>query len=308
MNSSQFSHVGVLMGGFSSEREISLQSGHCVAEGLRAAGYKVTEIDVQSADFCVPTGVEAVFIALHGQFGEDGGAQKRLAELGVPYTGSDPESSRISFDKVLTRNILLANEVPVADGDVLLRGTPSDPVEAIVAPLVARFGLPMVVKPPREGSSIGVHIVKSAADLPYALRDAFEFGDDVLIEKFIHGRELTVSVLGSEVLPVVEIRTGPAGYDFEAKYISDTTEYVIPAELDDGVTERAQALAKRTFDVLGCRGLGRVDFRLSDEGELFVLEMNNLPGFTTHSLLPKAAQAAGIAFPELCRRIIESAE
>ena len=296
------------MGGFSSEREVSLQSGRCVVDGLRAAGYQVSEIDVQSADFLVPAGVEAVFIALHGQFGEDGGAQKRLEELGVPYSGSGVESSRISFDKVLTRNVLIENGIPVPAGDVLMRGKPSDKVDAIVEPLVERFGLPMVVKPPREGSSIGVHIVKSAADLPYALTDAFDFSDDVLIEKFIHGRELTVSVVGDQVLPVVEIRTGEEGYDFEAKYVSDATEYVIPAELEPSVAERAQALAKQTFDALGCRGLVRVDFRLSNEGELFVLEMNNLPGFTTHSLLPKAAQVAGIEFPQLCQQIIESAE
>ncbi|MFC1468004.1 D-alanine--D-alanine ligase [Verrucomicrobiota bacterium] len=308
MNSHRFSHVGVLMGGISSEREISLQSGRCVADGLRAAGYQVTEIDVTSAAFELPPEVEAVFVALHGQFGEDGGAQQRLQELAVPYTGSGPEPSRIAFDKVLTRNLLLENGVPVAEGDVLMRGKPSDPVDVICPALAERFGIPMVIKPPREGSSIGVHIVQSVEELPYALNDAFEYGDDVLIEKFIHGRELTVGVVGDEVLPVVEIRAGHEGYDFEAKYVSDSTEYMIPAELDPAITEQAQALAKRTFEVLGCRGLGRVDFRLSNEGELFVLEMNNLPGFTTHSLLPKAAQSAGIEFPELCRRIMESAE
>lgn len=308
MSIRKFTQVGVVMGGISSEREISLQSGRCVADGLRAAGYRVVEIDVQTAQFDLPLGVEAVFVALHGQFGEDGGAQLRLEELGVPYSGSGPEASRISFDKVLTRNVLLKNGVPVADGDVLTRGRPTDSIESICPALVERFGLPLVVKPPREGSSIGVHIVRTMADLPHALCEAFDFGDDVLIEKFIHGRELTVSVLGEDVLPVVEICTGEKGYDFQAKYISDETEYIVPANLDVAVAERAQDLAKRTFDLLGCRGLGRVDFRLSNEGELFVLEMNNLPGFTTHSLLPKAARAAGIEFPELCRRIMESAE
>lgn len=307
MNSRKFSHVGILMGGISSEREISLQSGRCVAEGLRLAGYQVSEIDITSAVFELSPEVEAVFVALHGEFGEDGGAQQRLEVLGVPYTGSGPEASRLSFDKVLTRNRLKENGVPVAEGDVLMRGNPTDPVESICPALIERFGLPMVIKPPREGSSIGVHIVKTLDALPYALRDAFEYGEDVLIEKFIHGRELTVSVLEGEPLPVVEICTVNEAYDFEAKYVSEETQYVVPAELASSVTEKAQALAKRTFDVLGCRGLGRVDFRLSEEGELFVLEMNNLPGFTTHSLLPKAAQAAGIEFSELCRKIMESA-
>lgn len=307
MNSRRFSHVGVLMGGLSSEREISLQSGRCVADGLRAAGYDVTEIDVTAADFQVPPEVEAVFVTLHGQFGEDGGAQQRLEELGVPYTGSGPDASRISFDKVLTRNLLQEHQIPVAEGNVLTRGQPTDSVDVICPALAEQFGMPMVVKPPREGSSIGVHIVKSVEELPHALNDAFQYSEDVLIEKFIHGRELTVGVVGDAVLPVVEIRTGNEGYDFEAKYVSDHTEYIVPAELDESVTERAQMLAKRTFEVLGCRGLGRVDFRLSNEGELFVLEMNNLPGFTTHSLLPKAAQSSGIGFAELCGRIMESA-
>ncbi len=307
MSSLKFKTVGVLMGGFSSEREISLQSGKFVAEGLRTAGYEVVEIDVTSPDFLVPAGVEAVFVALHGIFGEDGGAQSRLEELGIPYTGSNPAASRIAFDKVLTRNCLIEAGVPVADGDVLMRGKPSDSVDAICPALIERFGLPLVIKPPREGSSIGVHIPKSADEVPHALSSAFEFGDDVLIEKFIAGRELTVGIIGDEVLPVVEIRPLAESYDFDAKYISDATEYVIPAKLSDEITAEAKRLAKATFNALGCRGLGRVDFRLSDDGELFVLEMNNLPGFTSHSLVPKAAAAAGIEFPELCRRIMEGA-
>ena len=228
-----------------------------------------------------------------------------MTELGVPYTGSNPEASRISFDKVLTRNRLIEAGIPVADGDVLLRGKPSDSVDAICPALVERFGLPLVIKPPREGSSIGVHIPKNLEDVPHALNLAFEFGDDVLIERFIAGRELTVGIVGDEVLPVVEIRPLAESYDFEAKYISDDTEYLIPAELSEEITAEAKRLAKATFEALGCRGLGRVDFRLSESGELFVLEMNNLPGFTSHSLVPKAAEAAGIAFPDLCRRIME---
>lgn len=303
----RYKEVAVLMGGISSEREISLRSGRAIATALQQAGYTVHGVDLQTDTPEIPAGVQAVFIALHGRFGEDGGVQERLELMGVPYTGSGIDSSRVSFDKVLTRSCLIRHGIPVPEGDVLHCGRPSVSAGHIADALVERFGLPLVVKPPREGSSIGVHIVREAASLEAALEDAFEYSDDVLIEQFVPGRELTVGLLDDRVLPPVEIRAAGGVYDFDAKYVTGATEYCVPAELPESVALSAQRIARQTFDALGCAGLGRVDFRLAPDGKLFVLELNSIPGFTESSLLPKAAAAAGIGFVELCEMIMENA-
>ncbi len=291
----KFKNIAVLMGGFSAEREVSLQSGAAVAAGLREAGYTVTEIDVSSPDFVVQEGVEAVFIALHGTFGEDGGAQARLEELGVPYVGAGVESSRIAFDKCLTEAVLRDAEVPVPESEVLRRGD------------VRTLPLPLAVKPPCQGSSVGCHLVFDEADWDAAFEDALQYDSEILVQQFIPGREFTVGVVDGEVLPVVEVVTAEGWYDYTAKYEVDTTRYVVPAELDSEKVAEMQAMAFQTFEALDCRGFGRVDFRMTPEGELFVLELNTIPGFTAHSLLPKAAAAAGIDFPSLCDRIIRTA-
>ncbi|QBG46202.1 D-alanine--D-alanine ligase [Verrucomicrobia bacterium S94] len=295
MSEHEFSRVAVLKGGVSSERGISLKSGAAIAQGLRDGGYDVTEIDIQSEDFQIPDGIDAVFVALHGRFGEDGGIQRKLVEMKVPFTGSSAESSRISFDKILTRKVLEQHGVPVAPGEVVttLEGWKTE--------------VPLVVKPPREGSSVGCHLVFDEADREGAFADARRFSDEVLVETYIPGRELTVGVVNGQVLPVVEIIPESEWYDFEAKYVTGDTRYVCPAELGAEITTELQTLALRTFRALGADTFGRVDFRLSSENRPYVLELNAIPGFTATSLLPKAAEVAGIGFSELCCSIMERA-
>ena len=291
----KFGQVAVLKGGISAEREVSLESGAAIAAGLRTAGYDVTEIDVISSDFTVPAGVDAVFIALHGTFGEDGGAQARLEVLGIPYVGAGVEASRIAFDKLLTEQCLMAAGVPVPDSEVLRAGQSRT------------LSLPVVVKPPREGSSVGCHLVFNASEWDAAFAEALTHDAEVMVQQFIPGREFTVGIVNGQVLPVVEIVPAGEWYDYAAKYQADTTRYVVPAELSSEKTEEMQNVAMKTFEALGARGFGRVDFRMTPSGDLFVLELNTIPGFTSHSLLPKAAAAAGIEFPELCDRIMRTA-
>ena len=291
----QFKRVAVLKGGISSEREVSLRSGAAIARGLREGGLDVLELDVRGAGFEIPSDVEAVFIALHGRFGEDGEIQQILAECGIPYTGSGPVSCRLAFDKVQTRERLISSGIPVAPGEVLKLGQK------------CTLNFPVVVKPPREGSSVGCHLVLEEEAWEEALADAAQFSGEALVEQYIPGRELTVGIVDDEVLPVVEIRTAGAWYDFDAKYVTGDTEYVVPAELDESTRNHLQELAKETFRALEAEGFGRVDFRLSPEGKPFVLELNSIPGFTASSLLPKAAAAAGIGFSELCCRIMQGA-
>lgn len=290
-----FQYVAVLKGGFSAEREVSLESGAAVAAGLREAGYDVTEVDVTSPDFTVPAGVEGVFIALHGTFGEDGGAQARLEELGVPYVGAGVEASRVAFDKILTGERLRKAGVQVPESEMLCRGD-----EPSMRP-------PAAVKPPRQGSSVGCSLVFDESEWPMALADAWQYDEQILVQRFIPGREFTVGIVDGTVLPVVEIVTGGGWYDYTAKYKTDTTRYEVPAALGPERTAAMQSLALKTFQALSGRGFGRVDVRMTPEGEMFVLELNTIPGFTSHSLLPKAAAAAGIGFSALCDRIMRTA-
>jgi len=292
----KFKNIAVLKGGFSAERDVSLQSGAAVAAGLREAGYAVTEIDVASPDFTLPEDIEAVFVALHGTFGEDGGAQARLEKLGFPYAGAGVDASRIAFDKCLTETRLQEVGISVPESETLRRGDPRT------------LALPVAVKPPRQGSSVGCHLVFEEADWEAAIADALQYDQEILVQQFIPGREFTVGIVDEEVLPVVEIVTTDGWYDYTAKYEVDTTRYVVPAELEAEKVAEMQMMAFQTFEALNCCGLGRVDFRMTPEGELFVLELNTIPGFTAHSLLPKAAAAAGIDFPSLCDRIIRTAQ
>jgi len=285
----------VLKGGISSEREVSLRSGAAIAQGLREGGYEVHEVDITSREFTLPAGVEAVFVALHGQFGEDGGVQRLLAEMGMPVTGSGAESSRISFDKILTRERLAQHGIPVPKGEVLK------------AAADRTIPVPLVVKPPREGSSVGCHLVFEEQAWEAAFAEAVRYSGDALVEEYIPGRELTVGVVDGQVLPVVEIKPVSEWYDFNAKYVTGDTQYVVPAGLDAASTQQLQAIALQTFQCLGAEGFGRIDFRLAPDGNPYVLELNAIPGFTATSLLPKAAQAAGIGFSELCCRIMELA-
>jgi D-alanine-D-alanine ligase len=294
-------HVAVLMGGPSMEREVSLQSGHVVAQALRDAGLRVSEVDVRGSDFAVPPGTDVAYLALHGTFGEDGTIQQLLEQRGVPYTGSGPEASARAFDKVAAKKAFHEAGLQTAQHAVLERGDHADAGE------LERLGFPVVVKPVRQGSSVGVSIAKNADELGRACRAAWEFDDQLLVEQFVCGREFTVAVFGEQTLPVVEIRTRRRFFDREAKYTPGEAEEIVPAEIDTATTARIQGVGRRAHACLGCRDLSRTDMILSAHAEVFVLEVNTLPGVTKNSLFPKAARAAGLDFPEVCTRLVEMA-
>jgi len=290
-----FKQIAVLMGGPSAEREVSLRSGSAVANGLRACGYTVQEIDVRTAQLELPAGVEAVFIALHGTFGEDGEIQEMLRERHIPFTGAKAESSRLAFDKRASKEQFLAHALP----------TP--PYEILRDANQRTLSLPLVVKPLRQGSSIGIHRVFRISEWSPAFSDALAYDGEVLVETYISGRELTVGIVDDTVLPVLEIRAPDGYYDYRAKYTTGLTEYLVPAPMPMDAAQRCQDLALQAFHALGGYAFGRVDFRMTESGELFILEVNTIPGFTETSLLPKSAAAAGIGFPELCDRIMRLA-
>lgn len=296
MRVKRFKQVAVLMGGPGAEREVSLRSGAAVAEGLRRSGYGVEGLDVRRLDFRLPAGVEAVFPVLHGEFGEDGMVQRRLEELGVPYVGSRSWEMPRSFDKEIALGLLRAAGLPTAR------------YEVVTGEGVPVMGCPLVVKAPRQGSSIGVEIVMEASGLAGALERVRAYGERRVVEEFIAGRECTVGFLGEEALPVVEIVPAAGVYDYEAKYQRGDTRYVCPADFPEGLSAKIVAVAREAYGVLGGRHLGRVDFRVTDGGELCILELNPIPGFTATSLLPKAAAAAGLSFDTLCERLMEMAE
>jgi D-alanine-D-alanine ligase len=289
----RYEKVAVLMGGPSSEREVSLRSGAAVARGLRAGGYEVAEVGVgMDCGFELPEGTDAAFVALHGRFGEDGTVQALLREKGVPHTGSSPEASARSFDKSRSKPALAAAGVPTARYELLRAG------EGRTLPL------PVVVKPVRQGSSVGISRVFREEEWAGALELALGYDEVALVEAYVPGRELTVGVVGDVVLPVVEIVAPDQFFDYRAKYTQGVSEHVVPAPIPEETAEACRAAALAAFRALGCSGMGRVDVRLRDDGAIFVLELNNIPGFTEVSLLPDAARAHGWSFAELCERIL----
>lgn len=293
--------TAVLMGGPSSEREVSLRSGHSVAEALRSAGLPVAEVEVgRDGIFELPAETQVAFVALHGQFGEDGQIQAILEARGIPHTGSSPAASANAFDKSRSKPILAAAGVPTAPYQLLRRG----------APAARELPLPLVVKPTRQGSSVGVSRVFREEDWAPALSAAFAYDETILAETFIPGRELTVPVIAGDPMPVVEIVAPNDNYDYDTKYSEDpatAAKHLIPAPLDDATTARAQSAALAAYRALGITGMGRVDMRLRPDGALFVLELNNIPGLTPVSLVPDAARAVGWTFPDLCLRILSQA-
>ena len=296
----RFRNVGVLMGGCSSEREISLTSGRAVAEGLRGAGFGVTPVvlDAECVDGQLQ-GLEAVFLALHGGYGENGGVQADLDERRMPYTGSGAAASRTAMCKIATKRILLKAGIPTPDFEVLAGGAAR-----------TRLPLPLVVKPPRDGSSVGISRVMQAGEWATALDEArrHDAAGEVLVETYLPGREWTVGIVNGQPLPVIEIQPPNGWYDFRAKYTQGASQYFFPEGPEfAALAGRCQEMALAAFRAVGCRGLGRVDFRVLPDGRPFVLEINTIPGFTPTSLLPKAAARAGIPFPELCGRIMASA-
>jgi len=304
--SRNFGRVGVLYGGRSAEREVSLMSGRGVHEALRGAGVDAHLFDTGTHTLTdlLNAGFDRVFIALHGRYGEDGTLQGMLELMGLPYTGSGPMASSLSMDKIMTKKVWLHEGLPTPAYAVL---TGEEGLERAVAQL----GLPLIVKPPHEGSTLGVTKVTDLSQLREAYRLAARYDADVLAEQFIQGRELTVPLLGARrgarALPVVEIVAPEGNYDYEHKYVSDDTRYLCPAPLDDELAGRIQRLAERAYEALGCEGWGRADFMLDDQGRPWLLEMNTSPGMTSHSLVPMGAKAAGMSYAELCLAILEEA-
>ncbi len=291
-------NITVMLGGPSAEREVSLRTGTAVAQALRSLGHTVNELDPRTPDWTLPAGTEVVFLALHGTYGEDGTVQRQLDHLGVPYTGCDAEASRIAFDKVLTKEKCLQAGVPTARYVTVT--TPA-------APLPAGLTLPLVAKPSRQGSSVGLQFIERAEEWGTALAESLKFDSEVLIEEKIVGRETTVAILAGQPLPVVEIRPKTGSYDYQRKYTSGATEYFCPADFDAATTKRIQDAALGAFKAVGGRDYARVDVMVRADGSPVVLEVNTLPGMTETSLLPKSAAAAGMSYAELCQRMIDLA-
>jgi D-alanine-D-alanine ligase len=296
---SEFGKVGVLLGGRSAEREVSLKSGAMVLAALRAKGVDAHAFDPRdrSLDALSAERFERVFIALHGRYGEDGTMQGALELLGIPYTGSGVLASALAMDKWRTKLLWQAAGVPTPPYAML------DPQTDFRA-VAARLGLPIMVKPANEGSSIGMSKVRRAEDLEEAFALAANYDDVVIAEKFIEGAELTGGILGETALPLIRLETPRDFYDYQAKYVSDDTRYILPCGLDAEKEREVQALGLAAFRALGCRGWGRVDLMLDRQGQPWFLEVNTSPGMTDHSLVPMAARHAGIPFDELCVRIL----
>jgi len=290
--------IAVLMGGTSSEREVSLVSGRNIAEALASLGkYEVIPVDLKSDSLDgLPEGISRAYIALHGGWGENGGVQAALDAKKIPYTGPGAMSSRVAMDKIKTKMVLEMKGVPTAKWSLASPGTPSSPLP-----------LPVVVKPPCEGSSVGISKVSAPDEWKGALEAALAAQGgkgEVLVEEFIPGREMTVGVIDGEALPVLEIVAKGGWYGYDEKYNSDETRYPF---YSGELAGKLQKIALDAYNALGCRGVTRVDFRVSPMGRCYVLELNTSPGFTSHSLVPQAGMKTGLTFAEVCDRILQTA-
>jgi D-alanine-D-alanine ligase len=291
-------NIVVMLGGPSAEREVSLRTGAAVAKALRSLGHEVHELDPKTPDWTLPPKTQVVFLALHGTYGEDGTVQKQLDRLGVPYTGCDAEASRIAFDKVVTKQCCVVAGVPTAKFTTVTSSSAAFP---------EKLSPPLVVKPSKQGSSVGLQFVERAEDWPRALVTALKFDSEVVVEEKIIGRETTVGILGGKVLPIVEVRPKSGNLDYHNKYTPGCTEYFCPADFDEATTKRIQDAALGAFKAVGGRDYARVDVMVRPDGSPVVLEVNTLPGMTETSLLPKAAAAAGINYAELCQQMVDLA-
>ena len=284
--------VSVLAGGVSGEREVSLRSGAAVAKALRSIGVKVLEVDVKEKGVKVPQGTDICFLALHGTYGEDGEVQRELEAAGMPFTGSGSEASALAFDKLKARDAMLAAGVPMAESQ---EWTPA-----------CDWKPPYVLKPVASGSSLGTFLVRAEEEAKKAVKEAKKWKDGgMMIERLIEGAEMTVSILGEQALPVIEVRPAKGFYDYKNKYTSGATQYLCPAPIPKEKAQELQELALKAHRALGCEVLSRVDIMVDAEGKAYVLEVNTLPGMTDLSLLPKAGRAAGIDFTTQCLRILE---
>lgn len=334
-------NIAVFLGGTSAEREVSLASGKAVTAALREAGHTVTPIDpalgahqptdenelyrdilhdapptkddlaklslrnlIECVNSTLLDDIDVVFLALHGEWGEDGKLQSLLEMRGKKYTASGVMASALTMDKSMTKILMRHIGVKTAKWEMVRK----HPVEKQFIERVAReIGFPLVVKPNDQGSTVGLTIVQRIEEIPAALDLAFQYSTSVMVEEFVPGRELTVSIVGDRVLPIIEIKPHEGFYDYHHKYTKGMTEYICPAELPDDLASRIQLDSKKVFDTTQCRGFARVDFRLRNDGEYYCLEINTLPGMTATSLVPKAAAAAGMTFPQLCDAIVKLA-
>jgi len=283
--------VALLKGGPGKERAVSLRSATAVAKALQICGAEVYEIDVTGPEFDLPEGTELAFNIIHGTFGEDGQVQEILSQRGITYTGEGINGSRTAFDKIRTKECFDR------------AGVPTSTWHSIRAGESPRLQLPYVVKAPQQGSSVGVHIIRKPESLASALEDCFKYGDEVLVEAFFPGRELTVGILGKAALPVVEIVPKDGFYDYDNKYTSGASEYFVPAPLSPELALRIQETALAAHHALDLEVYSRVDILLAPDGSMSVLEINTIPGMTELSLLPKAAAVAGLDYSSLCEEI-----
>ena len=310
---SEEKYIVVLMGGISPEREISLQSGKAVVNALSTDNKNVIKIIVNDdmVNELDNYKIDVAFIALHGYFGEDGGIQEVLENKGIPYTGSETAASKLAMNKVESKDAFRRNNIPTPD--YFTASTEQNISE--IANRVKSLKLPVITKPVSNGSSIGIYIIKEYIEITDAIKYTGRYSEEILVEECIEGRELAISVLNDKALPVIEIKTATGIYDYDAKYKSDKTQYTVLASADKSsettlshdVYERVQDVAVRAHNSLGCRTFSRVDVILNKDDEIYVLEVNTVPGFTERSLLPKAAAAANISFSELCNTIVNAA-
>lgn len=297
--------VALLAGGKSGEREVSLASGEGASDALKEAGFDVTMLDPASNEDLkrlIDGPFDVAFLCLHGKYGEDGTVQGLLETIGLPYIGSGVWSSALAMDKVKSKLYYEKEGIPTPPSVTLRAGEKHDAQE-----IVDRLGTRCVVKPATEGSALGVYIVEGTEEVAQAIEDVFKIDDEALVERYIKGTELTVAVIGNdelEALPIIEIVPKSDFYDYESKYAPGGSQHICPAPLSDDLTALVQDLAMRAHRALSCRGVSRSDFILEEDGSCWVLETNTIPGMTGTSLLPDAARAAGISFPELCTRLV----
>lgn len=301
--------IAVLLGGTSAEREVSLNSGAAVLAGLREAGVNAHPVDPKETDVTQlkNMGFQKAFIALHGRGGEDGTLQGLLELISLPYTGSGVMASAISMDKLRSKLLWQGAGLPVAPWVAITADMFENGLTETLLSQVAELGLPLIVKPSREGSSVGMSKVTESDQLAVALAQAFQHDDEVLVEKWLSGPEFTVAVLGEEILPSVRIQPAGTFYDYEAKYLSDETKYFCPGCEESTEEAAMQSLVLKAWKVLGCRGWGRIDVMQDCDGQYYLLEANTSPGMTSHSLVPMAARQAGMSFSQLVVRILDLA-
>jgi D-alanine-D-alanine ligase len=293
--------IGVLMGGLSREREISLRTGKAIGKALVEKGYKACTIDVgrDIAEKLIKEKIEIAFLALHGRYGEDGTIQGMLELMGIPYTGSGVLASALALHKIMAKKILLHEKIPTPPFEFLKREEIGKETTKKVS-----LPLPVVVKPAREGSTIGISIVRKEEELLRALKEAGEYDEEILVEAFMKGKEITVGILNDIPLPIIEIAPKSGFYDYRSKYTKGETEYIIPARIPREKYLQAQEMSLKAFRAIGCSGCARVDLMTDEEGDPFVIDVNTMPGMTETSLLPKAAEYVGISFGDLAERIL----